>query len=182
MLSGSLSSCKTNSMAKNEARARDLAALETLYAQNNYRVDIEVVYPFTSAATMQVSNLLLTNTGDTGNRIDVRGDGNFIEIKNDTVKGYLPFFGESRLNAGEIGGTNLSIQIEESLKDFNKQINIKKQKLELEFTAKQEGNQNEKYEINLDIYPNKTVIVNINPVYKTFIRYSGSLVPIDDER
>ena len=182
ILSGSLWSCKTNSIAKIEAKAQDMALLESLQTQDDYRVEIEVVYPFTSAATTQASNLLLRNTGDTANRIDVRGDGNFIEIKNDSVKAYLPFFGEQRLSAGDYGGTDLSIQIEESLKDFSKQINTKKGKLELDFMAHQKGQQNEKYEVNLDIYPNKTVNVNITPVYRTFIRYSGSLVPIDDEK
>ncbi|NBC58078.1 MAG: DUF4251 domain-containing protein [Bacteroidetes bacterium] len=182
VLTVSLWSCKTNSIAKSEAKAKDLAVIENLYAQNDYRVEIEVVYPFTSVATTQVSNMLLRNTGDTANRIDVRGDGNFIEIKNDTVRAYLPFFGEQRLNASDYGETGRSIQIEESLRDFNKQVNTKKGKLELEFTAKQKGNQSERYEISLDIYSNKTVNVNITPVYKTFIRYSGSLVSISDER
>lgn len=175
-------SCKSNKIEKEKAIAKDLETLESLYEQNDYRIAIQVVYPFTSVATTQVTNLLLTNTGDTANRIDVRGDGNFIEIKNDSVKAYLPFFGESRINSGDYPGANLSIQFNEPLKDLEKQIVPKKGKLQLKFNAKQKNNSNEKYQINLDIYPNKSVIVNITPIYKTFIRYSGILVPIDEKK
>lgn len=175
-------SCKSNEIAKGEAKARDMAILEKLHSQNNYRIAVEVVYPFTSAATARVTSLLLTNTGDTANRIDLSGDGNFIQIENDTVIGYLPFFGESRINAGKYGGSSLSIQFKQPLKDLKKQINYSKGKLELEFTAHQEDNESEKYDINLEIYPNKSVDINITPTYKTFTRYSGTLVPFDEEK
>lgn len=174
-------SCKTNKIAKNEANATGMVILDSLSAQNDYKIAIEVVYPFTTAATTQVANTLLWGTGDNANRIDVRGDGNFIKIENDSVKGYLPFFGESRLSAGAYGGTDLAIQFEEPLKAFSKQVNTKKRKLKLEFTAQQKGVDNERYEVTIEIYPNTHVTVNITPVYRTFIRYDGRLEKFDDE-
>ena len=174
--------CKTNKLDKNEAKAKNLALLETIFTQDNYHIDIEVAYPFTSVATTQVSNVLLRNTGNTANRIDIRGDGNFIKIQNDTLTGYLPFFGEQRSGSGSYGGSNLAIQFDEPLEDLTKQLNKDKGKIELEFTANQKGTDNEKYDIRIDIYPNKNVSVNITPVFKTFMRYSGKLEPIDDKK
>ena len=174
-------SCKTNQIAKNETKAKDLATLDTLYNRDNYRVAIEVLYPFNTVATTQVFNTLLRNTGNNASRIDVRGDGNFIEIQNDSVKGYLSFFGERRLNAGNYGSNNNAIQFEEPLKDLSKKINTDKNNLELEFTASQKGTDNENYQVNLKIFPNKYVSVNITPVYKTFIRYSGTLEPVNSD-
>ena len=174
--------CKVNKFDKNETEAKDLAVLKTILAEKNYRIAIEVAYPFVSAATTQVSNVLLRNTGNTANRIDLRGDGNFIEIKNDTLTGYLPFFGEQRLNAGEYGGKDLSIQFEEPLQDLKKKIDSDKGVLELAFTAKQKGNSNERYDIDVKIYSNKNVSVYITPVYRTFMRYSGRLEPINDKK
>lgn len=174
-------SCKSNKIAKSEAKANDLKILDTLYTQNNYHIDINVAYPFSTSATSQVANELLRNTGNNANRINVRGDGNYVEIQNDSVRGYLPFFGERRLNAGTYGGTDLAIQFEEPLKDLTKHINTSKSKLELKFTANQKGSDNENYRINLNIYPNKHVSVNITPVYRTFMRYDGRLEDFDDE-
>jgi len=175
LLSSFLWSCKTNTIAKNEAYARDMAVVDSLYAQTDYKIAIEAIYPFNTAATTQVANALLWGTGDNANRIDVRGDGNFIKIENDSVKAYLPFFGERRLNAGSLGGTNTSIQFNEPLEDLAKQINTKKKKLKLEFRANQKGNDNDRYEITIEIYSNTHVSVNITPVYRTFIRYDGRL-------
>lgn len=175
-------SCKTNQIAKNETKAKNLATLDSLYNKYNYRVAIEVAYPFNTIATTQVFNTLLRNTGNNANRIDVRGDGNFIEIQNDSVKGYLSFFGERRLNAGNYGSNNNAIQFEEPLKDLTKEINTDKNNLELEFSANQRGTDNENYQVSLKIFPNKYVSVNITPVYKTFIRYSGTLEPMDSDQ
>lgn len=168
-------SCKTNQIAKNEAKAKNLATLDTLYNRDNYRIAIETAYPFNSTATTQVFNELLRNTGNSASRIDVQGDGNYIEIKNDTVRGYLSFFGERRLNSGNYGGTDSAIQFEEPLKDLTKKINTDKINLDLEFTANQKGTDNENYKVNLMIFPNKHVNINITPVYKTFISYDGTL-------
>jgi hypothetical protein len=168
-------SCKTNQIAKAEAKANDLKILDSLYAKKDYHIKINVAYPFASVATTKVANELLRNTGNSANRIDVSGDGNFIKIQNDTVSGYLPFFGESRTSSVSYGGTDLDIQFEEPLKDLKKQINTEKPKLKLEFTTEQKRNNNEKYDVSIDIYPNKNVRVNIRPVHKTVMQYDGRL-------
>jgi hypothetical protein len=173
-------SCKTNKIT-NEERVQNLAILDSLYGQDEFNIDIEVVYPFNTAATTQVASVLLRGTGDNANRIDVRGDGNYLKIQNDSIKAYLPFFGESRLSAGDYGGRNISIQIEQPLTDISKQINTEKGKLELEFRADQKGNDNDKYDIRIEIYPNQYVKVNITPVYRTFMQYDGVLESFDDE-
>ena len=166
--------CKT-SKVDNKISAKDLVTLESLSEKNDYYIEINVAYPFMTLATSQTTNFLMRNTGNTANRIEVSGDGNFIEIKNDSVKGYLPFFGERRLNAGSYGGTDTSIQFEEPLNDLSKVINTSKGKLELEFTARQKGDANERYQITLDIFPNKKVTVDIRPIAKTLMRYDGQL-------
>jgi len=173
-VSGFLSSCKTNSLAKSELEAKNKIVLDSLNALNNYKVDIEVIYPFNTVGTAEVANALLINTGNTANRIDVRGDGNFIEIKNDSVRAYLPFFGESRISGGGVGGRSIAIQIDEPIKDFKKTIT--KGKLELVFNATQEKGDKDKYKIKIELFANNRATVDVTPVYRTFIRYDGVLV------
>jgi len=173
-------SCKTNSIAKSELKAKNKVVLDSLYALDDYRVDVEVIYPFNSASTTQVSNRLLQNTGNNASRIDVRGDGNFIELKNDTITAYLPFFGESRISGGGVGGQSIAIEIEEPLKDLKKTINPKKETLELEFKATQKEGDKDKYQIKIEIFANYKASVNVSPVYRTFIRYDGKLAEKDE--
>jgi len=167
--------CKTNKIDNNKTSATDLSTLESLSEADKYYIEIDVAYPFMTRATAQATNYLMRNTGNNANRIDVSGDGDFIRIENDSVKGYLPFFGERRLNAGSFGGTDVSIQFEEPLTDLTKVINTNKGKLELEFTARQKGDANERYQIKLDIFPNKKVSVDVRPSAKTLMRYDGRL-------
>lgn len=177
-----LYSCKSTKISKSETQANSMVILDSLHAQSNYFIDINVAYPFTTAATTRVANSLFRFTGDNANRIDVRGDGNFIEIKDNTIKGYLSFFGESRTNAGAYGGNDATIQFEEPLQELTKQLNEKKARLDLEFTTNQKGNSSESYSIKLEIYPNKHVNVHVTPVYKTFIRYEGTLKTFDTKK
>lgn len=175
-------SCKTNSLAKSEMKAKNKIVLDSLYALENYKVDIEVMYPFNTTATAQVANALLINTGNTSSRIDVRGDGNFIEIRNDSVLAYLPFFGESRISGGGVGGRSIAIQLEEPLDELKKNINTDKGKLELEFNATQAEGDNDRYKIKIDLFANKNAVVDISPVYRTFIKYDGTLAKNNDEK
>lgn len=176
-----LSGCKTNKIAKDKTSTKALATLDSLYARDNYLFEIDVAYPFMTAATSQVTNSLMRNTGNTANRIDVSADNNYIKIENDSVTGYLPFFGERRLNSGTYGSSDVSIQFEEPIKNLTKEINANKGRLELEFRAKQKGNDNEKYEIKINIFPNKNISVDISPLFRTFMRYDGELSENLDE-
>jgi hypothetical protein len=169
------SGCKTNKIDKNKTSASDLAILESLSNRSDYYIEIDVAYPFMTLATMQATNILMRNTGNTANRIEVSGDGNYLKIENDSIKGYLPFFGERRLNAGAYSGTDVSIQLEEPLRDLSKEIDTIKGKLKLEFTARQKNDANEKYQIKVDIFPSKKVSVDIRPIARTLMRYDGTL-------
>jgi hypothetical protein len=171
--------CKTNSIANREEQAKTFSTLNLLENQKDYDFEINVVYPFNTQATTQVATTLLMNTGNSPNRIDVRGDGNYIKIANDSIKAYLPFFGESRMDGGEYGGRNISIEIDEALDDLKKQINQEKERLELEFSAHQKGNDNDKYDVKIEIYSNYKASIHITPVFRTFIRYDGELINKD---
>lgn len=88
-------------------------------------------------------------------------------------------FSEKRLNAGDYGGRDLSIQFDEPVEDLFKQIDFKKDKLTLEFSAKQVGSDNDKHKVTIEIFPNKNVSVNIMPEYRTFIKYDEHLDDVD---
>ncbi|MBV7268111.1 DUF4251 domain-containing protein [Winogradskyella luteola] len=170
--------CKSADKAEN--RANDLLALEQLSEQEEYRIDVKVAFPFNTLATTQVLNaLLIQNAGNNPNRIDVAGNGNFIEIRKDSVKGYLPFFGERRINGGSYGANEAGIQFDGKLENYTKQVNEKKGKLVLEFSTEQIKNGSDSYDVIIEIYPNENTMVTVTPTYKTFMRYSGMLTAVD---
>ena len=173
---GLLFNCKSNTIAQDKTYSDELAQLQMLLDEETYYIDIEVAFPFTTAATQQVFNeLFLSRTGNTASRIDVTGDGHFIEIKNDSVKGDLSFFGERRMNSGPYGSTNTGIGFEGVPENYEKFINKDKRKLEIKFKTNQKDQTSESYDVSLDIYPSRRVEVRIASTFKTFMRYTGTL-------
>jgi hypothetical protein len=173
--------CKSADITKSEQKTEVAAQLKTLLEKDVYYIELQTAFPFNTLATTQVLNgLFLQNTGNSASRVELSGEGNFIEISNDSVKGYLPFFGEQRFNAGSYGGRDLAIQFEGVLKDFEKSINTKKKKLEIEFSANHSDDYSERYDVRVELFARKNVIVHITPTNRTFIRYSGIMKQKDN--
>ena len=175
ILALAVSSCKTNAVSKTEDKAKAISLLENLKSQNNYRIDVDAVYPLNSVASAKVTNALLANTGNNASRINVSGDGNFIEIKDDHVQAYLPFFGEMRMSGGSYGGRNVAIELDEPLEKIDKNLDYTKRKLVLKFKAKQKEGDNDSYDIKIEIFGNRSASIDVTPVFRTYIRYDGRI-------
>ncbi|RED45294.1 uncharacterized protein DUF4251 [Winogradskyella eximia] len=172
--------CKSKDITASEKYADNLTTLKILQEKEIYNIEIDVAYPFVKAATQQVANtLFLSRTGNTANRIDVRGDGYFINIVKDSVKGDLSFMGERRLSGGTYG-MNRGIAFEGVPKNLEKSIDKKNNKLEIKFSINQNGEPSEKYDVRLLIFPNNKAEVEITSTFKTFMRYSGTLQLVDE--
>ncbi|WP_407557488.1 DUF4251 domain-containing protein [Winogradskyella sp. 4-2091] len=169
-------SCKSSNVDDAEKPSDAINTLQMLLEREEYYIDIDVVYPFNTAATQRVANaLFLSQTGNNASRIDVTGDGHFIEINTDSVSGNLSFFGERRLSAGNYGGRNSGIVFNGIPEKYVKTINESKKRLDIEFEIKQIDEPSETYNVKLELFPNSKVAVNITSTYKTFIKYSGRL-------
>jgi len=169
-------SCKSADSVSAASTAMDMAQLETLLNQKTYRVDVNVVYPFTTAATTQVLNkVMMNNAGNTANRIDVRGDGFFIEFKDGVAKAYLPFFGEQRLSSAHNAVDNAGISFDDTPKTYDISKHKKKDAYIVEFQVDDNNQTTESYDVSLTIFTSKSVEVNISPSQKQMIRYTGTL-------
>ncbi|WP_299099999.1 DUF4251 domain-containing protein [uncultured Winogradskyella sp.] len=174
-------SCKSSNVDDANKPSDAINTLQKLLEREEYYIDIDVVYPFNTAATQRVANaLFLSQTGNNASRIDVTEDGHFIEINTDSVSGNLSFFGERRLSAGNYGGRNSGIVFNGIPEKYVKTINESKKRLDIEFEIKQINEPSETYNVKLELFPNNKVAVNITSTYKTFIKYSGRLRAKDE--
>ncbi|MEO1031243.1 MAG: DUF4251 domain-containing protein [Bacteroidota bacterium] len=176
-------SCKSADSMTTAEESAALAALETQLNAKAFRVDINTIFPFNTAATNQVLNdLLIQRTGNSANRIDVSADGHFIEVSNASTKGSLPFFGEQRLVAGHYNGDNQGIEFDGEPEDYSMTKHKKKNALEIKYHIKDKYETTESYNVQLTIYPNKSVDVFITSTLKNLIRYKGELKPVEAAR
>ncbi|MDN3493697.1 DUF4251 domain-containing protein [Winogradskyella bathintestinalis] len=165
--------CKSRNISKDESYNSDIKVLESLKQNESYYIDVEVAYPFLTTATQQVANAIMTRSGNSASRIDVRGDGHYISIKTDSVKSDLSFFGESRLNSGHYGNSTGGIKFDGPPSNYEKSIHKQKRKLVIRFEIGAEANEN--YNVILEIFPNNNITANITSNFRTVMKYSGTL-------
>ncbi len=151
-------------------------ALVALLENNAYKIDIHTVYPFNSAATTRVINSILTSTtGNSASRINVQGNGNFIQVQDDTVEGYLPYFGEQRQGGGRYGASDNGILFDNAPEEYKVFRDKKSGMPMITFTTHNKNHRAESYDVNIAVSTNKRVVVNISSTHRSSIRYIGSL-------
>ena len=91
-----------------------------------------------------------------------------IELKGDTVRSYLPYFGVA--HSANYGGKNV-LDFKKVYTDYTF-TEGKKETLLVSFTVE---NENETLQYHLTIYPNGTVRVFIQPMKRDSVSYSGKL-------
>jgi hypothetical protein len=107
-------------------------------------------------------------TTNSGRRINLFSNTNYLRIDAGEADIFLPFFGTSQ-NAGY--GSGGAIEFKGKLQDYQITFNDKKQKATLKFTAKDEGT--ESFNFSIEIFGSGSTNVSVNSSYRSHIRYSG---------
>ena len=163
-------SCKSSeSLAE---RAEELNNLEKTLNNKDFKIDINTALPFNTNATTQVLNNLTRYTGNTANRINV--NGYYITFKNDSVTGYLPYYGEQRLSSTRYNN-GLGIEFSGVPQDYELSKHQKKDAYIMQFTIKDDRDTVESYKIFITFFPSNTADVNIVSSHRNAIGYRGQL-------
>lgn len=91
-----------------------------------------------------------------------------IEVRNDSVFSYLPYFGVA-YNIPYGGGKGLNFNAPITV---YKTQSLKKGKTKIDFKT---GNEEDKYEYSLTIYPNGSASLHVLPTNRQAISYSGEM-------
>lgn len=164
-------SCKTSESATQ--RTEELNNLETTLNGKNFKIDINTVIPFNTNATTQVLNNLTRYTGNTANRINVNGYS--ITFKNDSVIGYLPYYGEQRLSSTRYNNS-LGIEFNDIPQNYQLSKHQKKDAYVMQFTINDDSDTVESYKIFITFFPSKTVDISIVSSHRNTIGYRGQLL------
>lgn len=150
--------------------------LKSIVEAKNFAFSAETLYPMLSNAMLQVNNTLMRNTGNSAGRIDINGNGDFINIKGDSIQGNLAYYGEVRI-VSSLNPRDSGIQFNGVPSTYEVTENDLKQRIRIKFKI---NSNTERYEIALDLFPNKRASVFINCINRTPIKYDGKLVEIMD--
>lgn len=160
-------SCKSSEVT-NQKKADQFVKLQELIESKSYQIDI--------AATTQVLNNILFQTGNSAARIDVRGNGNYIKISDDKVKANLAFFGERQIS-GNYGRTDGGIQLDDSVQKYTVTKNDKKKTLSIKFNAN-DGIEN--FSVTIIASINMRVSIGVNSSHLNRISYDGTIETLEE--
>ena len=164
-----ISSC---SVTKTGTEA-EFAALTELVQTGPIKIQVKSAYPSNTAASQQVLNAVLTGTGDTANRIDLQGDGYYLEISPEKVVAELPFYGERRQGGGYNDLNETGIQFDGIPREYNLELKKDRYQYDIDFQASK-GIEN--FDTEVILFANGTAVIYINSNSRTRIEYHGKVV------
>lgn len=171
-----LSSCGG---AKNNASTPEqITAIKELLDSKEYRIENQWAMPTVSSSMMRLANSGLAGPGSNVQRINLIGNTNYLEVKGDSVKAYLPFFGERQMGGG-YNSEGEGIQFEQVVTDMKTEYVEAKKRYLVTFSA---NNGTESFDINLLVYPNNKTSLSVNSSQRDFITYDGTISPLPEKK
>jgi len=173
-------SCKS---AKNvtETDEAAMSKLVTLLESKTFQIDIEATQPFNTAATTEVLNkIMIPQTGNSANRINVQGDGHYIRSEDGHFKASLPYYGEQRQAGGHYNPKGNNLSFDDSPEDLELTLDEKRLKAIVSFTIDDDKDNIENYDVRITAFPNGYADIYVTSTHRTNIRYMGRLKQIKE--
>ncbi|WP_298535361.1 DUF4251 domain-containing protein [uncultured Algibacter sp.] len=161
-------SCKSS---KSVASQVEVDNLNAIINSKSYRIESDWAYPQVTTAVQNAMNSGLVQPGSSSSSISLIGNSNFLEVKNDSVQSYLPYFGERRMQVG-YGSSDSAIQFDGVVENYKVNPN-KKGGYDISFEAQSKS---EKFNVNITIFPNLNANIGVNGGSRLGIRYSGKVI------
>lgn len=145
-----------------------------LIQKQQFRVVNDWANPLVSNAVVSVNALLGPQSN--AQRINLIGNPNYLEIKGDSVKAYLPYFGERHMGGG-YNRVSQAIQFEQATNlqiDYIESKNLSR----IRFDAR-DGS--EAYNVILEVFDNGKTNLIVNSSQRNTIRYDGAIAALEED-
>ena len=164
----------TKSLERNELKEIQLENVRKLVEGRSFKFLAEAAYPMQTYDVLQVTNALLRNTGNTGSRISLIGNGDHLTFKDEKAIAELPYFGEIRMGT-TINQQKGGINFNSTPINFEILENERKKMLTVNFDIR---SKTETFEIAMKIYPNKNAVMYVSSINRTSIRFDGKVLEL----
>ncbi|MGS2739903.1 DUF4251 domain-containing protein [Sinomicrobium sp. M5D2P17] len=168
-----ISSC--GATKNNTSDSGALTALDSLVKQKQIRIVNNWAYPMATNAMMQVGILL--GPMNNAQRINLIGNPNYLEIKGDSVKAELPYFGERQMGGG-YNPDGEGIKFDTKISDWEMNYIAKKKLYRIKFKTRKNS---ESFNVILEMYPNKRTMLMINSTQRNPISYEGTTTSFEKD-
>lgn len=139
----------TTAQNRNEKKARTERAVKEAIAAKQYKINVDRMQPMRGGSRNLTTNYTL-------------------EIRNDSVFSYLPYFGVA-YNAPYGGGKSLNFNA--SITGYTTRA-LKKGKIQIDFKTRSDE---DNYEYRLTIFPDGSTSIHVQPMNKQSISFTGEM-------
>ncbi|WP_430468182.1 DUF4251 domain-containing protein [Winogradskyella ouciana] len=164
----------SKSEAELATEARAFSDLKTMVATKTIRFDAQTAYPFQTNDVITVTNALMRQTENANGRFSLSANNDFLEIRQDSAKAKLSYFGELR-TASYADANDTSIKFDNIIEAYSVSENDKKKTITISFKVR---NATEQFNIKMLLYPSKKANVAIYGSNRTTIQYNGDIEKI----
>lgn len=153
-------------------------AFKSISNNESFVIESNWAQPQVTMAFSQLGDLL--PAGSTVGNINIIGNTNYLQIKDNIVKAYLPFYGERRQGSA-YRSDKMGIEFEGVPQDFKTNIG-KKNSYELRFKIKDKNYSSESYMVYVQVFPNLSSSINVNSSHRSSISFRGSANIIKNDK
>lgn len=117
-------------------------------------------------------------TSQSGRRVNLISNPNFLRIKNDSAQIYLPYFGT--LTSGVAAMNNDGgVEFDGLIENYEMTVDDKKQKISIKFNA---TTKNDTFNFYLTIFRAGNTLINLNSNFRSAIKYDGNIREIKTKK
>lgn len=167
------SQVNTSKVSKEEQQEKT----QEIIKGNSFRIEMDRAFPQNSSSFTQVfQKLNLSAGGNSVSSINISGNSDYIQIKEDTVSGNLPFFGE-RYSGSNLNPNERGINFEGIPRSFKSHTEQGITKISFGINAK--SHRVENYKVGIKIYDNGKADIVITSTQRSSMEYRGRVKELD---
>lgn len=152
----------------------DKVRLKEIINNRNFTFNAAWTNPRMTVAMSSLNNSGFLGIGNNLSMVNIQSDNNYIKFKNDTIIGYLAYFGERQFGSS-YSSNDISIKFNDVPSKF-KIKEGKKNAYEIFFEINADKIENEIYTVYLRVFPSMKASISLMSSNRTGIEYTGSCV------
>lgn len=155
--------------------------LQDFVASKNIEILSYIARPMATNAFMQVANSNILGPGNSASNINIAGNANRLRIMGDSIQAYLPFFGEQNFG-GTPGSNHQGIEFNDIPDNLQMINNDDKHAVEIFFNIEDQYRGNERYNVFITLFPNKSSVIRVQSTNRSSIEFTGYASAIKEDK
>lgn len=145
--------------------------LDQLVEGKEFRIESTWARAMGDVSVNAIASSGLQQQGGSGNRFNLIGNFNYIEMRGEKLSAYLPFFGRRQFGNGHYADGG-AIEFDGVPREFTIEKNEKKKRYDIYFVI---DNETETFQVNMQLYTSLKSLVTVNSNQRFIIRYDGEV-------